>query len=629
MSETQLKFCYPFISFIDISFFQELARLKLEVFKLDTELRSLYSTINCNHRDQSSQSGHLFLDSQSFDAEGSSKDVPLSGSLLNFNTLEDFRDFDKTKFLNEKARTLFEQGLKDPNHCIQFFMLSFADLKKYKFYHWICAPSFQMSDTSLLVNRNEFIRDVNKFDMLAGHLQNKWIGFLDKNENYLGDQWSVVNDASAIMIRDTSFAPQTPSAFAKNLITLVAHQRPKLETIRVYFIRNESDTSYWLRIQIKRHEGKDAAYLKTSGWERNVQNKLIPKLTDLNSLVNPTKLAEQSVDLNLKLMKWRIAPELDLDSIKSCRVLLLGAGTLGCYVARTALAWGVRKITFVDNSTVSLSNPVRQSLYKFDSHGKPKAAEAALALKEIAPMVDAAGYNLEIPMIGHPVRNEIAQHRDYDELVRLIKEHDAVFLLMDSRETRWLPTVLGYAENKTVINAALGFDSYLVMRHGTSNCNDTNMRLGCYFCNDVVAPSDSLRDRTLDQMCTVTRPGVALMASSQSVELLVSLLQHPLRANCTPDDVNVLGSIPHQIRGFLNEFKTLQLRTPAYVHCSACSSAVVDKLKTCGWDFVRQAMNNYKYVEDLSGLSEVQDLAEKAASSLVFTSDDEYEDDVM
>ena len=53
------------------------------------------------------------------------------------------------------------------------------------------------------------------------------------------------------------------------------------------------------------------------------------------------------------------------------------------------------------------------------------------------------------------------------------------------------------------ITAALGFDSYLVMRHGAgplSVSNQTNslstvdgnggQRLGCYFCGDVVAPID-------------------------------------------------------------------------------------------------------------------------------------------
>jgi hypothetical protein len=53
------------------------------------------------------------------------------------------------------------------------------------------------------------------------------------------------------------------------------------------------------------------------------------------------------------------------------------------------------------------------------------------------------------------------------------------------------------------ITAALGFDSYLVMRHGAgplatapSPCGteidvgSTGPRLGCYFCNDVVAPID-------------------------------------------------------------------------------------------------------------------------------------------
>ena len=65
-------------------------------------------------------------------------------------------------------------------------------------------------------------------------------------------------------------------------------------------------------------------------------------------------------------------------------VCVSDAGTLGCAVARTLLGWGVRTITFVDNSTVSYSNPVRQSLYTFadcQAGGRPKATAAAEAVK--------------------------------------------------------------------------------------------------------------------------------------------------------------------------------------------------------------------------------------------------------
>lgn len=189
--------------------------------------------------------------------------------------------------------------------------------------------------------------------------------------------------------------------------------------------------------------------------------------------------------------------------------------------------WGVRNITFVDSAKVSFSNPARQPLFEFEDSlggGKPKAAAAAEALKRIFPSVvrltllnfgwspllthaphfkNAVGLDLSIPMPGHPVSSlqEKETRSTVERLECLIQEHDAVFLLMDSRESRWLPTLLGAKENKMVINAALGFDSWLVMRHGSTDPagesaetnalqNGRKKRLGCYFCNDIVAPTD-------------------------------------------------------------------------------------------------------------------------------------------
>lgn len=41
------------------------------------------------------------------------------------------------------------------------------------------------------------------------------------------------------------------------------------------------------------------------------------------------------------------------------------------------------------------------------------------------------------------------------------------------------------------MNTALGFDSYLIMRHGARlSEGEEGPRLGCYYCNDVVAPAD-------------------------------------------------------------------------------------------------------------------------------------------
>ncbi|SCU81587.1 LAME_0B07800g1_1 [Lachancea meyersii CBS 8951] len=624
-----MKFTIPCQSFLDTSFFQELARLKLEVLKLDSSRKELTSRIDIKHIPKGSSCAHLFLSNESFgDEPQSGTGLPVKGSLYNYNTIEDFKKVDKASLLNQRAQEAWKESQDDPNNCVRFFVISFADLKSYKFFHWVCVPCFQLESLNLKVTASGTLTDFDKYDSWFDTYPECWSCLEDSDGGLRNFSKDEVTDCATLIVRDTSTIKMVPSALVKNFVSLFKLFVPKLDSIRLILVRSDASSSFWMEVKLCTDREISASALKVSGWERNSQNKLTPRATDLSTLLDPLQVADQSLDLNLKLMKWRIAPELDLDVIKNTSVLLLGAGTLGCYVGRALLAWGVREITFVDNGRVSYSNPVRQPLFVFDSCGKPKAATAAESLRKIFPLVKTRGVDLQVPMIGHPVMNETKEQRDFETLHELVRSHDVIFLLMDSRETRWLPTVLGCAENKIVINAALGFDSYVVMRHGAYSEQEEN-RHGCYFCQDVVAPSDSLADRTLDQMCTVTRPGVALMAASQSVELLVSLLQHQDRNTNEVSTKTILGDLPHQVRGFLSEFKTLQLRSPAFKQCSACSSSVVEAFRAHGWDFVAAALNNYKYVEDLSGLTNVQAKAEDALKDIFEDWDEELDEDLL
>jgi ubiquitin-like modifier-activating enzyme ATG7 len=384
-------------------------------------------------------------------------------------------------------------------------------------------------------------------------------------------------------------------------------------------------------------------------------------------MMSPTALADQAVDLNLRLMRWRAAPSLDVPALAATRCLLLGAGTLGCAVARTLLAWGVRDITFVDSGRVAFSNPVRQSLFSFQDclgGGRPKAEAAAEALRAIFPSVKSRGVTMSIPMPGHPPATEQAARQaeaDTRDLADLVRSHDAVFLLTDSRESRWLPALLAAAERKVAITAALGFDGYVVMRHGAPPAAGAaaaaveteklslaaggegggrrdgpggSRRLGCYFCNDVVAPVNSAVDRTLDQQCTVARPGLAPIAGALAVELMAALLQHPAGVDAPAPSgsggdgssgeaavVAALGPVPHMLRGQLFGFSQTAMEGRAFSQCTACSDAVVSRWQAGGAEFVMEALRSPGMLEEVTGLAELHRrgaamaAAEEAASA--------------
>ncbi|MQL70303.1 hypothetical protein Taro_002618 [Colocasia esculenta] len=140
----------------------------------------------------------------------------------------------------------------------------------------------------------------------------------------------------------------------------------------------------------------------------------------------------------------------------------------------------------------------------------------------------------------------------------------------------------------------------------------------------------STSNRTLDQQCTVTRPGLAPIASALAVELLVGILHHPDGMHASADLANSittsdrpLGILPHQIRGSFAQFSQLTLIGYSSNNCTACCTAVVSEYRKRGMEFVLQAINRPTYLEDLTGLTELME----TANSFQLEWDDEADED--
>lgn len=145
-----------------------------------------------------------------------------------------------------------------------------------------------------------------------------------------------------------------------------------------------------------------------------------------------------------------ILPEMGMagqEKLKAAKVLVIGAGGLGCPVLQYLVAAGVGTIGIVDDDTVDITNLHRQILYSADDVGKGKAETAARKLSATNPYVD---------LKAIPVR------LDESNATEIISNYDLVIDGSDNFPTRYLANDICVELNKPLVfGSILRFEGHV------------------------------------------------------------------------------------------------------------------------------------------------------------------------
>lgn len=124
--------------------------------------------------------------------------------------------------------------------------------------------------------------------------------------------------------------------------------------------------------------------------------------------------------------------------LKTAKVLVIGAGGLGCPILQYLTAAGVGTIGIVDDDIVDKSNLQRQILYTYDDIGISKAETAAKRLIGLNPFV-----NFEVHKIRLSKDNTIGLFQQYDIIVDGSDNFPTRYLTNDAAFLTQKPLVFG------------------------------------------------------------------------------------------------------------------------------------------------------------------------------------------
>lgn len=206
-----------------------------------------------------------------------------------------------------------------------------------------------------------------------------------------------------------------------------------------------------------------------------------------------------SDDELLRYSRQILMPRFDVagqEALKSARVLVIGAGGLGCPVALYLGAAGVGHLTLVDDDDIELANLQRQIAFEQDQLGGSKAETLADRVRRINPQVSVTALN---------------QRLSGDELVRQVEDASLVLDCSDNFNTR-------FALNRACVAARVPLVSGAAIR-GEGQLSVYDSRVDSSPCYHCLYPEQGNEDLTCSE-AGVIAPLVGMIGSAQAMEAI-------------------------------------------------------------------------------------------------------------
>ncbi len=222
----------------------------------------------------------------------------------------------------------------------------------------------------------------------------------------------------------------------------------------------------------------------------------------------------------------------DQGLLSKARVLVVGAGGLGCPALQFLAGAGVGRITILDPDRVEVSNLHRQVLYGMDDLGLPKATAAARRLRTLNPLVEIEG-----------LVERLSAHNAVD----LVQAHDLVLDGTDRLESKFLLNRVCVGIGKTLVVASVyRFEGTLQVVRPEGPC------LECLW---PTPPEDGCVGTCAEVGVLGVTPG--LLGTMQATEALKLLLGLP-----TPSGLVVVDLLRTEVR---------TMRLARRTECPVCS----------------------------------------------------------